>query len=188
MYYAIINNPNELYHHGRLGQKWGERNGPPYPLSRGQLSLGGYIQKRKAKKAAETEQKKEVAQKQAEEAKRRHDADKEKVLRSGSASEVLKYQGELTNQELQNAVNRINLESQLRNYSAKEIKRNMDKINQIMKDVETLTGWTKIATDTYNTMARIYNATEEGKKNPWTLVDTGGGGGKKKNKNKDGGD
>lgn len=23
----------ELYHHGRMGQKWGEKNGPPYPLA-----------------------------------------------------------------------------------------------------------------------------------------------------------
>lgn len=25
----------ELYHHGVVGQKWGTRNGPPYPLNRG---------------------------------------------------------------------------------------------------------------------------------------------------------
>lgn len=24
---------NKLYHHGIKGQKWGKRNGPPYPLS-----------------------------------------------------------------------------------------------------------------------------------------------------------
>lgn len=28
----------ELYHHGRLGQKWGKRNGPPYPLDFEDLS------------------------------------------------------------------------------------------------------------------------------------------------------
>lgn len=29
---------NELYHHGILGQKWGHRNGPPYPLGSGDHS------------------------------------------------------------------------------------------------------------------------------------------------------
>ena len=30
---------NELYHHGIKGQRWGKRNGPPYPLSEDDHSL-----------------------------------------------------------------------------------------------------------------------------------------------------
>lgn len=33
-----IKTNGELYHHGVLGQKWGQRNGPPYPLKPGQHS------------------------------------------------------------------------------------------------------------------------------------------------------
>lgn len=29
---------SELYHHGVKGQKWGVRNGPPYPLEKSQKS------------------------------------------------------------------------------------------------------------------------------------------------------
>lgn len=32
MTYRIVNNKNSLYHHGIGGQKWGVKNGPPYPL------------------------------------------------------------------------------------------------------------------------------------------------------------
>ena len=30
---------NYLSHHGILGQKWGKKNGPPYPLSSDQHSM-----------------------------------------------------------------------------------------------------------------------------------------------------
>ncbi len=39
---------NELYHHGRLHQKWGVRNGPPYPLD--SSATKGYASKQKSKK------------------------------------------------------------------------------------------------------------------------------------------
>lgn len=43
----------ELYHHGILGQKWGQKNGPPYPLSGGDYTRSEYkaiYKERKLKK------------------------------------------------------------------------------------------------------------------------------------------
>lgn len=38
MYYVIAPTSNDIQHHGVLGQRWGKRNGPPYPLSSGKHS------------------------------------------------------------------------------------------------------------------------------------------------------
>lgn len=181
IYYLAHGGPGS----GRYPLGSGERPYQKFEGSRRKSSGGisGYIKSRKAKKAEEQAQKQrnEELKKRLEEEQRKrrqHDADKDRVLREGTATEVMKYQGELTNQELQNAFTRLNLESQLRNLSQKEMQSAMDKIDSIMKTVKTGTEWAKIGTDTYNTIAAIYNATPEGQKKPLTLV--GGGGGKKK--------
>jgi hypothetical protein len=36
----MCSNKYELYHHGIKGQKWGVRNGPPYPLEKTVLKKG----------------------------------------------------------------------------------------------------------------------------------------------------
>lgn len=183
---------NELYYlsHGGPGSgryPWGSGSRPYQRLegSRKKSSgITGYIKSKKAQKAEEQKKKSEAeAQKKAEELaeqKRFHEADKERVLRAGTASEVMKYQGELTNQELQSAFTRLNLEKQIIGLSQKEVKTTMDKLDNVMKGVKTGTEWVKIGTDTYNTFAKIYNATSYGKDNPLTIV--GEGGDKKKNK------
>lgn len=139
----------------------------------------GYIRERKAKKIEEEQQKERNMELQKrieeEQKKRQHDSDKERVLREGTATEVMKYRGELTNQELQNAFTRLNLEKQLSHLSQQETKSAIDKIDNVMKTVKTGTEWAKIGTDTYNTFAAIYNATPEGQKNPLTLVGKGDG-------------
>lgn len=179
LYYLAHGGPGS----GRYPLGSGER---PYQKYEGsgkrKGGLTGYIRERKAKKeearvqqARNAELKKRLEE---EQEKRRLEADKERVLREGTATEVMRYQGQLSNQELQNAFTRLNLESQLRNLSEKEMKSAMDKIDGIMKTVKTGTEWAKIGTDTYNTIAAIYNATPEGQKKPLTLVS--GGGGKKK--------
>ena len=161
---------------GRYPLGSGER---PYQKYEGSRKRGGgiagYIRTKKAKKIEAQEQKNRLEE---EQRRRQHEADKERILREGTATEVMRYQGELTNNELQQVFTRLNLESQLRNLSQKEIQTTMNKINTVMRTVKTGTEWVKIGTDTYNTVAAIYNATPEGKKNPLTLV--AGSGGKKK--------
>lgn len=170
---------NELYHHGRKGQQWGVSNGPPYPLNRKGLSY--YFSKKKItaadKKRIKEEQEAEKRQKEEEEL----NLKKDEVLRSGKASDILKYQGRLTNQELQNAVNRLNLERSLKDYSSKEKKSSIEKVDDVMKTIDTTVRWAKTGVSAYNTMAGMYNSLSSNPKKLKT-INLGGGEGKKKKK------
>lgn len=186
-------NSYELYHEGvkrRSGRyPWGS-GARPYqsmePAKKQKLSITSYVRGRQAKKQQEKNEKlKEEARTRAAqlaEEKRQRDADKERVLREGSGEEVLRYRGELTNQELQNAVTRLNLEASLTKISEKEKQATMSTIDNIMQNVKMVTNWAKIGTDTYNTIADIYNITEEGRKNPLQKIGSGGSGGDGKKK------
>lgn len=170
---------NELYHHGRKGQQWGVSNGPPYPLNRKGLSY--YFKKNKGTK----EDRKRI--KEEEEAKKRQayedelEKNKDKVLRSGKASDILKYQGKLTNKELQDAVRRLDLERDLKSYSSKEKEDALRKMDDLMKTVSTVTRWTNDGIKAWNTIANISNSLSSSEKKLPT-INTGGGESKKKKK------
>lgn len=161
-----------LAHHGILGQKWGHQNGPPYPLDakdhssseqkagwRASLKAKSEAKKKdkqrkanleKARKARDEKAKQEKLEKEFEEK-------KEKILKSGKASEVAKYKGQMTNQQLSDALNRIRWEQQLDQMSAAEQKSNFDKIDSYMNKAKTVKNWVDAGMDIYDTFATLYN-------------------------------
>lgn len=160
---------NELYHYGlprRSGRyKWGSGDRPFQRT--GGIKTGpkkkSNRQYKKEQKAAAKEQQRRLEE---AEQKRKHDADKERVLKSGTATEVMKYQGELTNKQLQEVATRLEWENKIANYSKKEIESAMNKMDDVMKNVKKVNDWAKTGFDTWNLLVSVYNSTTEGKKNP----------------------
>ena len=122
---AYIYNRNVLKHHGIEGQKWGVKNGPPYPLDE------KTVKKVKSKS-------------------------KEEAMKSGKASEVDAYKFEMTNEEIRQAINRIELYSSLNNLKIKEISPNKKKLNVSPKKIVSLINPTaKTASNILDTVIKI---------------------------------
>lgn len=137
---------------GRYPLGSGDRPYQKFEGSRRRSSgISGYISaKRKEKNLAKEIQRKQEVEK--------HNADKDRVLKSGTANEVSKYRGELTRQELQDVYNRLNFERMIDQMSTSEKVTNRQRIDKVVSNIKKTTGWIAEGAAAYNILASVYNS------------------------------
>ena len=103
---------DELYHHGILGMSWGDRHGPPYPLSGSAKKIARAEAKKKIEQQRRLEKAREAAAKKrkekAREAKRQEKIDKKKakILAKNDMNALYKNKKLFTTEEIRGAVER----------------------------------------------------------------------------------
>ena len=134
----------ELYHYGRKGMKWYQRI----------FSKEQRVAAKKAKEKAKAEETKAKAKA----AKEEYEARKAKALKSGSAKDILAFKGNLTKEEMKNAMERIQWEQNMKAISDSEVSSGQQKADKFFNGVGKATDYAVTSLKAYNTFANVYNA------------------------------
>lgn len=185
---------NYLEHHGILGQKWGVRrfqnaDGSLTEAGKKRMSIGDHIKEHKKKKQrkAALEKARIARQKKAEEKRRQEEWEKKKedILRSDDPKTILKYKRQMSDNEIQGALNRVRNVEELSKKAHANEKTGFEKIDDLMGKAKTVGDWVKTGSEVYDNFASVYNtfiAEDEESRLP---TFKGGGDKKKKKKDKD---
>ena len=125
----------------------------------------------KKRKAEEEKIAKEKAAEEARVAKEKLDAAKKHAINKGSAADILKLQGEFTNDELQYAITRIERERKLSSFrdddiaaGEKQAKDVVEKLGDIASGADSLAKIVKSGSDIYSTFVTVQNTRNKNKK------------------------
>jgi hypothetical protein len=105
--YVKIQNGNELYHHGIKGQKWGIRR---FQNEDGTRTAAGKKRRSYIAEGAKSIRSKIKGRK----AKKNQPVDHDELVKSTNAKYLYKHRNQLSDAELANRVNRLNMEANLR--------------------------------------------------------------------------
>lgn len=133
---------NSLTHHGILGMKWGRRR---YQNKDGSLTAAG-----KKRYGDDNDD--------PEEAKKAYEEGKQRAIRSGSATEVLKYKGDLTRQEMDSVIARLNWEQSMKSISDKELAVGKSTSEKFFERMGKATDYAQTTAKAYNMVANVLNA------------------------------
>ena len=106
--------------------------------------------------------------------------EKQQIIRSGSARDILAIQSELTTDQLRDAKNRMDLRADLSKYSQAELDASWNRAKRHMDRVKTIVNFTSTGITAWDNFADIYNAANSDKKGFTKLPRVRGG-----NENKD---
>lgn len=177
--FALDYTPDDLMHFGIRGMKWGIRRFQPYQKGekvkggkevgaatkvKQRPSSGNIVEKYKAHKA---DQKKAAAVKKAQatrKAKADFEAEKKKAIESGSAEDLAKFKGKLTNEEYSRAFTRLQNEKKVADLVAANQTTVWDKIDKGMAIVQKVGGYANtIATakENFNKLDKALNGEKD---------------------------
>lgn len=127
VYAGIYLSKRNLKHFGRLGQKHGVKNGPPYPLDYSKLSSE---EKRLAKESA---------------------------IKRGEIKEITSNINEFDNKEYEDILRRIDLKQKVSALDKSNMEKGMEKMSKIASYAGTVGDFVNKTSGAYNSIAKVIN-------------------------------